>query len=89
MFFDWSKVKPDDMWQYQNRVNYLKDKLENWTGEYNRTGVCPVSEREYMAVASELYYYWNDYVLFQLMDKNKLMRGPFFASKRSSVTKNT
>jgi hypothetical protein len=78
MFFDWSKVKPMDMWQYENRVNYLKEKLDSWNKQYGETGVCPVDEREYMGTASELYYYWKDYSVFQLMDKKKLMNSVFF-----------
>lgn len=78
MFFDWSKVKPSDIWQYENRVNHLKTRLDAWNKEYTETGVCPVDERQYMGTASELYYYWKDYPVFKLMDKNKLMKGPFF-----------
>ena len=78
MFFDWSKVKPGDMWQYGWRVKSLKERLDAWNREYSKTGVCPVNEREYMGTASELYYYWSNLPVFKLMDKDKLTKGPFF-----------
>lgn len=78
MFFDWSKVKESDLWQYKKRVEYLQSKLEKWNKEYAETGKVKVSEKEYFAVASELYYYYNESPYLSKMDKTKLVENMFF-----------
>lgn len=78
MFFDWSKVKEEDLWQYKNRVLYLQNKLDNWNKEFAETGDLSVSENQYMRVASELYYYWNESPYLSQIDKSRLKDSIFF-----------